>query len=273
MSTAEISTSPWREAFGRPLPMIATIILGCVFLMALLAPWLAPYPPNAIDLDAMLASPSLSHPAGTDELGRDIFSRLLWGARPSMVAALAIVGIGASAGLIIGAFSGLKAGIVDGMIMRGMDVMLALPGLVMALALTAALGPSLVNALIALGVLSIPAYTRVARGAALSLRNRDYVDAARVLGAGDAHILRRHVLPNVLPPLAVFMSFHLGGAILASSALSFIGLGAQPPAAEWGAMIGAGRDFFLIAWWYVTIPGIAILLTALSTNIDRKSVV
>jgi peptide/nickel transport system permease protein len=160
-----------------------------------------------------------------------------------------------------------RAGIADGVIMRIMDVMLALPGLVMALALTAVLGPSLVNAVIALGILSIPAYTRVARGAALSLRNRDYVDAARVLGAGDGHILLRHILPNVLPPLAVFMSFHLGGAILASSALSFIGLGEQPPTAEWGAMIGAGREFFLIAWWYVTIPGIAILLTALSTNI------
>jgi hypothetical protein len=114
---------------------------------------------------------------------------------------------------------------------------------------------------------ALKALTRVARGAALSLRNRDYVYAERVLGAGDGHILLRHILPNVLPPLAVFMSFHLGGAILASSALSFIGLGAQPPTAEWGAMIGAGREFFLIAWWYVTIPGIAILLTALSTNI------
>jgi peptide/nickel transport system permease protein len=267
MTGSEMSLSPWREAFGRPLPLIAAIVLGCVFLLALLAPLLAPYPPNAIDLDAMLAPPSPSHLAGTDELGRDIFSRLLWGARPSLFAALAIVGIGASAGVIIGAFSGLKAGIADGVIMRIMDVMLALPGLVMALALTAVLGPSLVNAVIALGILSIPAYTRVARGAALSLRNRDYVDAARVLGAGDGHILLRHILPNVLPPLAVFMSFHLGGAILASSALSFIGLGAQPPTAEWGAMIGAGREFFLIAWWYVTIPGIAILLTALSTNI------
>lgn len=256
-----------RAGFAKPLPVFALAVFAIVILAALLAPWIAPYPANAADLDQILQPPSLAHLAGTDELGRDIFSRLLYGARPSLLAGFAIVAIGGVTGLFVGSFSGLRAGLVDASLMRLMDVMLALPGLVVALALTAALGPSLSNAVLALGVLSIPAYTRVARGQALSLRNRDYVDAARLMGAGDMAILMRHIIPNVLPVMLVFMSFQLGGAFLASSALSFIGLGQQPPNPEWGAMVGAGRELFLLAWWYVALPGAAIILTALSANI------
>jgi len=256
-----------RALIARPLPALALAVVAIVVCAALLAPLIAPYPPNAPDFDAMLQPPSLAHWAGTDELGRDIFSRLIWGARPSLLAAVAIVGIGAFAGLLIGSFSGMKAGLVDAGLMRLMDVMLALPGLVVALALTAALGPSLTNAVLALGVLSIPGYTRVARGQALAIREREYVQAARVQGASDWMLLTRHIIPNVLPVLVIYMTFALGGALLASSALSFIGLGQQPPHAEWGAMVGASRNLFLSAWWYVTLPGVAIVLTAVSANI------
>jgi peptide/nickel transport system permease protein len=163
--------------------------------------------------------------------------------------------------------SGLLSGWFDTVVMRLTDVVMALPGMVVALALTAALGPSLVNAVVALGVLSVPAYIRVARGQSLALREREYVLAARSMGASTWHLMRAHVLPNVLPPVLVFMTFHLGASILASSALSFIGLGAQPPDAEWGSMIGAGREYVLGHWWYVTLPGVVIILTASSFNI------
>lgn len=251
----------------QPLTAAAALVALGVSLAALLAPWLVAHDPNAMDLRAVLQPPSWSHWAGTDELGRDILSRLVHGARPSVAAALGIVGIGALAGLLIGAFSGLRAGWVDAVIMRLTDVAMALPGLVVALALTAALGPSLTNAVIALGVLSIPAYVRVARGQALSLREREFVLAARAMGASRAHLLWRHVLPGVLPPVVVFMTFHLGSAVLASSALSFIGLGAQPPQPEWGSMVGAGREYVLGHWWVATLPGLVIVATAASFNL------
>ncbi|MFN7395271.1 MAG: ABC transporter permease, partial [bacterium] len=170
-------------------------------------------------------------------------------------------------GVLVGTVAGLLAGWIDNVIMRLTDIVMALPGLVVALALTAAMGPSLFNAVLALGVLSVPAYIRVARGQALALREREFVLAARAMGAGTWHLMRAHVLPGVLPPVLVFMTFHLGAAVLASSALSFIGLGAQPPAAEWGAMIGSGREYVLGHWWLVTMPGVVIILTAASFNL------
>lgn len=253
-------------ALRKPAPLIAMVVLGTICLLALAAPLVAPYPPDAIDLGSILTAPSAQHWAGTDDLGRDVLSRLLWGARPSLSAGLAIVLIGAGAGLVLGSLSGLVGGWVDAVIMRLADVMLALPGLVVAMALTAALGPSLFNAALALGVLSIPAYVRVARGQALALRRREHVEAARLQGAGTWWLVRKHVVPNVLPALLIYMTFHLGGAVLASSALSFIGLGMQPPHAEWGAMIGSGRDYLLMYPWLCLAPGLAILATAMSVN-------
>jgi peptide/nickel transport system permease protein len=220
-----------------------------------------------MDLNGVLQAPSWTHLAGTDELGRDLLTRILHGARPSMAAAFGIVGIGTAFGLLIGTLSGLLSGWFDTVVMRLTDVVLALPGLVVALALTAALGPSLFNAVVALGLLAVPAYIRVARGQTLALRETEYVLAARSMGASTLHLMRVHMLPNVLPPVLVFMTFHLGASILASSALSFIGLGAQPPDAEWGSMIGAGREYVLGHWWYVTLPGVVIILTASSFNI------
>lgn len=254
-------------ALRKPMSFGALVVVGVVCAAALLAPWLTGLDPNAMNLNAVLQPPSWQHWAGTDELGRDQFTRILHGARPSVAAALGIVAIGAVFGLTIGALSGLLAGWVDTVTMRLTDVVMALPGLVVALALTAALGPSLFNAVVALGVLSIPAYVRVARGQALALREREYVLAARAMGASTRHLLVRHVLPGVLPPVLVFMTFHLGSAVLASSALSFIGLGAQPPAAEWGSMIGAGRQYVLGQWWLVALPGVVVIATAVSFNL------
>lgn len=250
-----------------PIAIAAASVLAILALGAAAAPWISPYPPNAMDLQAILEPPSLRHWAGTDELGRDIFSRLLHGARPSLLSAAAIVAIGGLIGMVAGCFSGLIGGAVDTVIMRLVDMMLALPGLVIAMALTAALGPSLINAVIALGILSIPGYVRLARGQALALREREFVQTARAMGAGSAFIALRHIAPNVAPAMMVYASFHFGGALLASSALSFIGLGMQPPHPEWGAMVGNGREYVLAAWWYVTFPGLVVALGALSANI------
>ena len=254
-------------ALRGPLTLVAATIVTVVCFAAIAAPWLTPYSPNAMDLNGVLQAPSWTHLAGTDELGRDLLTRILHGARPSMAAAFGIVGIGTAFGLLIGTLSGLLSGWFDTVVMRLTDVVLALPGLVVALALTAALGPSLFNAVVALGLLAVPAYIRVARGQTLALRETEYVLAARSMGASTLHLMRVHMLPNVLPPVLVFMTFHLGASILASSALSFIGLGAQPPDAEWGSMIGAGREYVLGHWWYVTLPGVVIILTASSFNL------
>lgn len=251
----------------RPLTVLAVLVLTSVFVIAALAPMISPYQPEAIDLSSILQPPSSVHWAGTDELGRDVLARTIHGAQPSLLSALLIVGIGAVIGTAFGAVAGLLGGLIDSIVMRIVDMMLALPGLVVAMALTAALGPSLLNASIALGVLSIPAYTRIARGQALSLRQREFVQAAKAMGAGTAFIASRHIIPNIMPPMLVYTSTHLGGAILASSALSFIGLGMQPPHAEWGAMVGAGREYVLSAWWLVTFPGLAVALSAMSANL------
>lgn len=267
MGTTAFDRSRWWRMARSPLSKVGVLVISLVVLMALLAPWLSPYDPNAMNLDAVLAAPSWQHWAGTDELGRDVATRIMYGARPSLAAGLGIVAIGFGLGIVIGTFSGLMAGWVDAIIMRLTDVAMALPGMVVALALTAALGPSLLNAVIALGLLSVPAYIRVARGQALALREREFVLAARAMGASNWHLMRAHLLPGVLPPVLVFMTFHLGAAILASSALSFIGLGAQPPMAEWGSMIGMGREYVLGHWWMVVVPGVVIMLTAASFNL------
>lgn len=256
-----------RAFFAAPANLFGFAMLAIFAILAFLAPWLAPYSPEQMDLSAILQAPSPAHWAGTDELGRDVASRMLHGARPSLLSALAIVAIGSAAGMAIGCYSGLSGGLADTIIMRATDIVLALPGLVVAMALTAALGPSLVNAVIALGLLSIPAYARLARGQALALREREFVAAARAMGAHPFFIAWRHIAPNVAPAMVVFASFHFGASLLASSALSFIGLGMQPPHPEWGAMVGAGRDYVLQGWWCVTFPGLAVALCALSANL------
>lgn len=257
----------WTTLRRQPLGMAAALFLLLVVICALFAPWIAPYPPDAIDLASRLQPPSASHWAGTDEVGRDILSRLIHGARASLGVGLGIVLIGSSLGIVIGSVAGYLGGTTDAVIGRIVDTLLAMPAMVIALALSAAMGPGLGNAMIALGGVSVPMYARLARGQALSLRERDFVRASRALGAGTFHQLRHNIVPNLLPASIVFMTFHLGNAILAASALSFIGLGAQPPLAEWGALVSTGRGFVLQHWWYALIPGIVIVVTTAAINL------
>jgi peptide/nickel transport system permease protein len=257
----------WYQVRHSPLTIAGALIMLLVFTCMLLAPHIAPYDPNAIALRERLASPSLAHPFGTDEVGRDLLSRVIFGARASVGVGLSIVGISMSIGTLIGAFSGLVGGRTDTVIMRFMDVLLSFPPLVMAMALAAALGPSLFNAMLAIAVVRIPFYVRLARGQALGLRERPYVKAAVTFGASPLAIVRRHILPNAMAPIIVQSTLDIGVAILTASALSFIGLGAQQPTAEWGAMVSTGRQFLLDQWWYPTFPGLAILVTAGGFNL------
>ena len=257
----------WYQVRRSPLMAVGTLIILTVLICTAFAPWIAPHDPNAINLIKRLAPPSLEHPFGTDEVGRDLFSRVIYGSRASVGIGLAIVAISMTIGTSIGAFSGLAGGRTDTVIMRVMDVLRSFPPLVMAMALAAALGPSLFNAMLAIAVVRIPFYVRLARGQALALRERPYVRAAVTFGARPLGIVRRHILPNALAPIIVQSTLDIGLAILTASALSFIGLGAQQPTAEWGAMVSTGRQFLLDQWWYPTFPGLAILVTASGFNL------
>ncbi|MGE0006044.1 MAG: D,D-dipeptide ABC transporter permease [Parvibaculaceae bacterium] len=257
----------WHQLKESPLTMAGLVIILVVLFVMAAAPWIAPYDPNALDLRHRLAAPGAEHWFGTDEVGRDLLSRVIWGARTSVLVGFAIVGISMGAGTLIGAFSGLAGGRIDTAIMRFMDVVLSFPSFVMAMALAAALGPDLINAMLAIAVVRIPFYVRLARGQALSLRERPYVKAAVSFGASRLAIVWRHILPNALAPIIVQATLDIGLAILTASALSFIGLGAQQPTAEWGAMVSNGRDYLLDQWWYPTFPGLAILVTAVGFNL------
>ncbi len=257
----------WYQIRHSPLVILGLAIVVAMLAIALLAPLLAPYDPYAVSLDDRLLPPSAAHWAGTDEIGRDLLSRIIYGARASLAVALAIVTIAASLGTLLGSFSGLAGGRIDAVIMRLTDTVMALPGLVIALAMTAALGPSLVNLALALGILGVPFYTRLARGQALGLRQMQYVLASRAMGASTSYVLRRHIVSNLLSTMVVFASMHISGALLAAAALSFIGLGAQPPTAELGALINVGRAYIQDEWWYSLIPGLVVVVSALGFNL------
>jgi peptide/nickel transport system permease protein len=257
----------WYRLSASPMSVVGFVIVVLVLATMLLAPAISPYDPNRLNLAVRLAAPSWQHVFGTDEVGRDLFSRVLWGARASVVAGLLIVAISMSVGTCLGAVSGLAAGWIDSLIMRIMDVLLAFPSFILAMALAAALGPSLVNAIIPIAIVRIPFYVRLARAQALTLRERSYVRAARSFGSSPWHIVWRHILPNSMAPIIVQATLDVGLAILTVSALSFIGLGAQQPTAEWGAMVANGRAYFLDQWWYPTFPGLAILVTAIGFNL------
>jgi peptide/nickel transport system permease protein len=261
----------WRNTWYRlsrsPVTVLGLAIIALVALVMLLAPLLAPYDPDRLHLAVRLSAPSRHHWFGTDEVGRDLLSRVIWGSRSSVTAGIITVAISMSLGTFIGAFSGFAAGWVDTAIMRVMDVLLAFPSFILAMALAAALGPSLINAIVPIAIVRTPYYVRLARGQTLSLRNRGYVQAARSFGSSPWHIVRRHILPNSLAPIVVQATLDIGLAVLTVSALSFIGLGAQQPTAEWGAMVASGREYFLDQWWYPTFPGLAILVTASGFNL------
>jgi len=275
MSTSLPSLAPRAEKLAwlnhrirhSPLTVAGLAITLLVLLCMLFAPLLAPYNPNALDLVHRLAAPSAAHWFGTDEVGRDLFSRVLYGSRQSVGVGLFVAFCAGLIGGLLGCLSGVIGGWLDGLIMRLMDIMLSVPSLVLIMALGAALGPSLFNAMLAITLVRIPFYVRLARGQALSIRQMGYVKAAQTFGAGRWHIVLWHVVRNAMPPLLVQLSLDIGSAILMASALGFIGLGAQQPTAEWGAMVATGRNYILDQWWYSTFPGIAILITAIGFNL------
>ncbi len=245
--------------------MAALGVVGLVALAAVAAPWLAPYPPNDMGAD-LLASPTLDHPFGTDDLGRDILSRVIHGASVSVVVGLIAVGTAAVVGVPLGLLAGYRGGLTDTVVMRVLDGLMAFPAILLAIAIMAVLGPSLRNAMIAIGVIYIAPFARIVRASVLSLREREFVDAARGLGAGALRVVVRHVLPNCLSPVIVQASLGMGYAILVEAALSFLGLGVQPPQASWGSMLAEGRGFLDRAPWFATFPGLAIFVTVLGLN-------
>jgi len=255
-----------RRAVGARLAPLGTAVVLAAVAVALLAPRLAPYDPLKQDLGNALARPDRAHLLGTDNVGRDVLSRVMWGTRISLVAGFVSVVIAAVAGSLLGLLAGYWGGRADGLLMRLMDAVLAFPPLVLALALGGVLGAGLTGVLIALGVVYTPTFARLMRGQVLTIRAREYVEAARVLGAPGWRIAWRHVLPNAATPIVVQASLSVAFAILAEASLSFLGLGIQPPDASWGSMINAGRGYLQQAPWIVFGPGAALFLTVLGLN-------
>lgn len=250
-----------------PLTVVGTLIILTIGLVALVAPLISPHDPLQLHLADRLLPPGHTYLLGTDEMGRDLFSRIIFGARLSLAAGVGIVSIAGIFGTVIGSVSGFLGGKTDLIIMRLMDIMLAFPSLVLALALSAALGPNFRNSILAVAVVKIPVYVRLVRGQTLSVKEKHFVKAAQTFGASKVWIISRHIIPNCLAPVMVQATLGIGEAILIAAALSFIGLGAQPPAAEWGAMVSMGRTYLLDQWWYATFPGIAIFITVVGFNL------
>ncbi|MTD30649.1 ABC transporter permease [Planomicrobium sp. YIM 101495] len=242
------------------------IILFYIFI-AIFAPFLAPYHPHEINLENKLVPPSMDHWMGTDDKGRDILSRILYGSRLSMGVGFAAVIFGAFFGITLGLIAGYYGKWVDSIIMRCMDVLLAFPGILLALAIVSALGPSLINVTIAVGAFSVPLFARIVRGSTLEVKQLEYIDAIRTLGANDGTIIFKHILPNILSPIIVQGTLRVATAILSAAGLSFLGLGAQPPSSEWGTMLSSGRDFLFTAPYIAIFPGLAIALLVLGFNI------
>jgi peptide/nickel transport system permease protein len=253
-----------RPAWRQPLALAGAAIALVWLVIAIFAPLLAPHDPLA-QTDALFAPPSSEHLFGTDELGRDIFSRVLYGARVSLPLALLLVGLATAIGSVLGALAGYFRSWVDGLVMRTADLVFAFPAIILAMVVAAVLGRGITNAVLALVVVAWPAYARVVRSLVLSIGESDYVYATRLLGASSRRALFKDVLPNVAGPVLVLATLDLGNAILLLSALSFLGLGAQPPTAEWGSMVATGTQYFQ-NWWLGTFPGLAIFTAVLAFN-------
>ena len=243
------------------------VILGVLALLAIGAPWLSPSDPIKTAPRTALQAPGSGYLLGSDQFGRDVASRVLHGARISLVVGLISVSIAVGIGAPIGLVSGFYGGRLDAVLMRVIDVLLAFPGILLALAIVSVLTPGLGNVMIAVGLAAVPTYARLVRASVLSAREQVYVEAARAIGGRDRTILTRYILPNVVAPLIVTGTLGLGTAILSAAALSFLGLGSQPPTAEWGRMLAEGRDYLREAWWISTFPGLGIMLTVLAMNL------
>ena len=256
----------WRQMRRNRMAMVGMVTLIILVLVAIFAPWIAPYDPNEMDLAKGIEKPSAEHWLGTDELGRDLLSRLIYGSRVSLMVGLIVVGIAGTIGVTLGAISGYVGGLADQIIMRLVDVIYAFPFLVLAIAVVAIVGPSLMNMMIVLGCVSWIGYARLVRGLVLSLREEEFVKAAQVVGVRDWQIIFRHILPNCLGVVVVQATFGVAVSILAASGLSFLGMGAQPPTAEWGAMLSTAKKHMRHHPMLAIAPGMAIMITVLSIN-------
>jgi peptide/nickel transport system permease protein len=265
----------WRYSlrrFSRRLLRSRNVIIGTTLLVTILllvtfGPMLSPYNPELMTPAERLKPPSAQYFFGTDDFGRDIFTRVLYGGRVSLLVGLVSVAISCTIGTLLGLLAGYFGGWVDSVIMRGMDVILAFPGILLALAIVAVLGRSLPNVMIAVGISSIPLFTRIVRGSTLTVKQLDYITAARALGCSDGRIIWWHVLPNVVTPIIVIATNSIAGTIITGAALSFLGLGAQPPTPEWGLMLAEGRVYLRNAAWVTTYPGLAIVITVMTINL------
>lgn len=257
----------WRRMLRQPLAIVSGTIVLLLIFTALFGPMLAPYGPNEINMANTFAPPSLNHPFGTDDFGRDVLSRILVGARVSLQVGLIAVSLSATAGTLLGLVAGYTGRLVDEIIMRAMDILFAFPAILLAIAIMAALGKGIGNAMIAIGIVYVPIFARIARGAVLTIREEEFVEAARAVGSTDLRIMFRHILPNTLSPLIVETTLSLSFAILAEAALSYFGLGTQPPDASWGRMLSEGRAYFRQSIWLGIFPGLAIMLTVLGFNL------
>ncbi|MBK9125779.1 MAG: ABC transporter permease [Chloroflexi bacterium] len=275
LKTSKAPPNSWRTSVRRLLRRLSrsrSVIIGAILLtiitvLCVLAPVLSSYNPTLMAASERLKPPSEVHLFGTDDFGRDIFTRVLYGGQLSLQVGLISVAIACTIGTFLGIIAGYLGGWVDALIMRAMDVLLAFPGILLALAIVAVLGRSLTNVMIAVGISAIPLFTRIVRGSTLTIKQLEYVTAARALGASPTRIMRSHVLPNVVTPVIVVATNSIAGAIIAGAALSFLGLGAQSPTPEWGLMLSEGRVYLRSASWLTQFPGLAIMLTVLAINL------
>jgi dipeptide transport system permease protein len=263
----------WHSFRGNPGAVGALVVIAAVLLLAVFAGVIAPHDPDATNSAMLLRPPfweeggSLAYPLGTDAIGRDILSRLMFGARLSLLIGIIVVALALAVGIALGLVAGFFRGVVEIAIMRLMDIMLTMPSLLLAIVVVAILGPGLMNAMFAVAIVVLPHYVRITRAAVIGELAKEYVTASRVSGAGTLRLMLSTVLPNCLPPLIVQASLGFSTAILDAAALGFLGLGAQPPSPEWGTMLADAREFVLRAWWVVTFPGLAILITVLAFNL------
>jgi len=256
-----------RRILRNNFAIMGLFFILCIFIVAVIAPYIALYDPYKINVYKVLEPPSKEHPFGTDELGRDVFSRVIYGARVSIKVGFLAMGIAIATGTLLGAVAGYYGGFIDTVIMRFVDVMLAFPTLFLILAVVAVLEPNIYIIMIVIGLTGWMDVARLVRAEVLSLKEREFVLAARAIGAGSGRIIFKHILPNAIYPVIVAATFSVGGAILIESGLSFLGLGIQPPEPSWGGILSVGKDYITVAWWMSLFPGVAIFLTVLSFNL------
>jgi peptide/nickel transport system permease protein len=267
VSGAAVPAGLFRRALRGTAARLGLAIIVFLLLLAAFAPLVAPYDPFDQDLSAALTPPGAEHWWGADQYGRDMLSRVLYGTRYALFAILVADGLALLLGGAMGLVAGFAGGAVDAAVMRLTDVLLAFPYLLLALVIVAALGPSMVNSLIAIGIVYAPQYARIMRGQVLAVQGLDFVQAAQAIGASPARIVLRHVLPNCMGPVTVLATLQAGSVVVETAGLSFLGLGAQPPSPDWGALLADGHGYFLSAWWIATFPGIAILVVVLGFNL------